>query len=48
MSKVDKEQKKKDFLKELMAIDKDQMSEFIKSKGKEPKMIKPFICLNHQ
>lgn len=44
--KISKEEKKKDFLRMLVSVDKDQLSDFIKSKGREPKMIKPFICLN--
>lgn len=39
------EQIKKDFLGSLLSLDKDQISEFINQKGKEPKKIKPFICL---
>lgn len=48
MKKVNREEKKKDFLQMLVSIDRDQLTDFIKSKGKEPKKIKPFICLNNQ
>lgn len=48
MNAKNREDKKQDFLKMLVSVDRDQLSEFIKRKGKEPKMIKPFICLNNQ
>lgn len=48
MKKVNREEKKKDFLQMLVSIDRDQLTDFVKSKGKEPKKIKPFICLNNQ
>lgn len=38
--------KKENFIQMLMSVDKDQLSTFIKTKGHEPKKIKPFICLN--
>lgn len=44
--KTNYEKNKKDFIQMLMSVDKDQLQEFIKTKGREPKMIKPFICLN--
>lgn len=44
--KAMREEKKKDFLSILVSVKKEQLSDFIKSKGREPKMIKPFICLN--
>lgn len=43
-----KEEAKKDFLAMLKDVDKNQLAEFIKQKGREPKMTKPFICLHHQ
>lgn len=48
MKKVNREEKKKDFLQMLVSIDREQLIDFVKSKGKEPKKIKPFICLNNQ
>lgn len=48
MKKVNREEKKKEFLQMLVSIDRDQLTDFVKSKGKEPKKIKPFICLNNQ
>lgn len=48
MKKVNREEKKKDFLQMLVSIDREQLTNFVKSKGKEPKKIKPFICLNNQ
>lgn len=48
MKKINREEKKKDFLQMLVSIDRDQLTDFVKSKGKEPKKIKPFICLNNQ
>ncbi len=48
MKKVNREEKKKDFLQMLVSIDREQLTDFVKSKGKEPKKIKPFICLNNQ
>lgn len=41
-----KEKNKNEFLKMLTVLDRDQLQEFIKDKGRKPKMIKPFICLN--
>lgn len=46
MSKKNYEKNKKDFLSMLLSVDKDDLSDFIKNKGREPKKIKPFICLN--
>lgn len=47
MKKDEKYKKKKsEFLSTLLSADKDQLQEFIKNKGREPKMIKPFICLD--
>lgn len=40
------EEKKGKFLDMLLSADKDQLSDFIKNKGRKPKMIKPFICLS--
>lgn len=40
------EKNKKDFIKMLLSVNKDELQEFIKTKGREPKMIKPFICLD--
>ena len=37
---------KEDFLTMLTYLDREQISAFIKQKGKEPKVIKPFIYLN--
>lgn len=48
MKKVNREEKKENFLKMIMSVNREQLSEFVKSKGKEPKKIKPFICLNNQ
>lgn len=48
MKKINREEKKKDFLQMLVSIDREQLTDFVKSKGKEPKKIKPFICLNNQ
>ena len=46
MKKDEKYQKdKNDFLIMLTSVNRDQLQEFIKNKGREPKMIKPFICL---
>lgn len=43
-----KEEAKEDFLSMLKDADKEQLTDFIRRKGRKPKMIKPFICLNHQ
>ena len=48
MKKVNREEKKENFLKMIMSVNREQLSEFVKLKGKEPKKIKPFICLNNQ
>lgn len=46
MKKDENYQKNKnDFLTMLTSVNRDQLQEFIKNKGREPKMIKPFICL---
>ena len=45
--KIDYEQKRKDFINMLMAVSREEIAEFIKLKGKEPKQIKPFICLDN-
>lgn len=42
------EDQRKDFIRTLLDMDKDQIAEFIKSKGRDPKKIKPFVCLNIQ
>lgn len=47
MKNKDIEEKKKDFLEMLISVDREQLSEFVRTKGKEPKKIKPFICLNN-
>lgn len=46
MNKNKYEENKKNFLSMLLSVDKDDLSDFIKNKGREPKKIKPFICLN--
>lgn len=38
--------KKQDFIEMLSSVSKEQLTDFIKMKGHEPKKIKPFICLN--
>lgn len=38
---------KYNFIQMLTAMDKEQMAEFIKAKGHEPKIIKPFIRLKN-
>lgn len=43
-----REEAKIDFLSMLKDADKEQLAEFVRRKGREPKMTKPFICLNHQ
>ncbi len=48
MIKKSREEKKKEFINMLLSTDKEQLTEFIKSKGHEPKKIKPFICLYNQ
>ena len=37
---------KNNFVESLMNVSREQITEFIKCKGKEPKKIKPIICLN--
>lgn len=44
----DYNEKRKNFLHMLQSVSKEQLSEFIKAKGREPKKIKPFICLDNQ
>ena len=47
MKKDEKYNKKRsEFLNMLLSADRDQLQEFIKNKGREPKTIKPFICLD--
>lgn len=36
---------KNNFIGSLLSVDREQLTEFINQKGKEPKKIKPFICL---
>lgn len=36
---------KNNFVKSLLVINREEITEFIKQKGKEPKKIKPFIFL---
>lgn len=36
---------KNNFITSLLAIDREELTEFINQKGKEPKKIKPFIFL---
>ena len=36
---------KNNFVKSLLEINREEITEFIKQKGKEPKKIKPFIFL---
>lgn len=36
---------KNNFIESLLTIGREQLTEFINQKGKEPKKIKPFICL---
>lgn len=40
------EQIKNNFIESLLNIDRDQLTDFINDKGKDPKKIKPFICLS--
>ena len=44
--KKNREEKNEDFLKKLMSMTREEMTEFIRVKGKEPKLIKPIICLD--
>jgi|GEM_PF-4814034 hypothetical protein len=37
--------KKSNFITMLLSMDKDQISDFIKDKGREPKKIRPFVYL---
>lgn len=39
------EEIKNNFLMSLLSVSRDQLTEFINQKGKDPKKIKPFICL---
>ena len=41
------ETKKQNFIQMISSVSREQLSEFIKAKGHEPKKIKPFICLNN-
>lgn len=43
-----KEEAKNDFLSMLRDADKEQLAEFVRRKGRKPKLTKPFICLHHQ
>lgn len=36
---------KNNFLESLLSMDREQISDFVAQKGKEPKRIKPIICL---
>ena len=36
---------KNNFLESLLSIDREQLSDFVAQKGREPKLIKPIICL---
>lgn len=45
-SKIPKQNEiKNNFLGSLLDISREQLTEFINQKGKDPKKIKPFICL---
>ena len=46
--KKNKEEYKKNFLEMLKSVSKEDLASFIREKGKEPKLIKPFILLNRQ
>ena len=46
--KFSDEEIKNHFIQVLLSMDVEQMTDFIKNKGKEPKKIKPFICLYNQ
>lgn len=39
------EEIKNNFLGSLLSVEREQLTEFINQKGKDPKKIKPFICL---
>lgn len=43
--KPDMNKIKNNFVKSLLVINREEITEFIKQKGKEPKKIKPFIFL---
>jgi hypothetical protein len=43
---MNKEQHKSNFIEMLLHVDRDQLTQFIKEKGREPKLTKPFICLD--
>ena len=36
---------KNNFLESLLSMDREQISNFVAQKGREPKLIKPIICL---
>lgn len=36
---------KNNFLESLLSMDREQISDFVAQKGREPKRIKPIICL---
>lgn len=35
------------FIAAIASLDREQLSSYIKEKGKEPKMIKPFVVFPH-
>lgn len=37
---------KNNFIESLLSMDKEQISDFVAQKGREPKRIKPIVCLN--
>lgn len=39
-------QVRNDFIESLLSMDREQISNFVAQKGREPKRIKPIICLN--
>ena len=43
--KSDMDKIKNNFVESLLVINREEITEFIKQKGKEPKKIKPFIFL---
>lgn len=43
--KPDMDKIKNNFVESLLVINREEITEFIKQKGKEPKKIKPFIFL---
>lgn len=48
MMKRKKEDHTKNFLEMLKSVSKEDLASFIREKGKEPKLIKPFVLLNRQ